>query len=140
MAKRESKPREYGDGRVWLPKGGRTYMAAWYVNNKEVRRSTKSTSKAEASRFLRRMLGAKEDGKPAPARGCTFEELVEMLHDHYQRKGRLSWGRVSRAVKHLSEVFAGKHSSEITTDRVDAYEAGRLRAKAAPATIQKELA
>jgi len=66
--------------------------------------------------------------------------MKAMLEADYERKGNISWGRVSRALKHLSEFFGRDRANEITTERVHAYEAARLKAGAARATLNNELA
>jgi integrase len=135
------KERAYGDGRVFRPKGSRKWMVAWYVNGKEVRRSTHTESEAEAHDYLRKMLGDKVDGRPVPVRRrCTFEDLVALLRDDYRVKGNVSWDTADRAVGHLREAFGQDQVANITADRVVKYQAARLDEGAARATIHKELA
>src|SRR5262245_16586477 len=146
VGKRE---REYGDGRVWLPKGGRIYMAAGYVKGKEVRRSTKAKTETEAHRYLRRMVGDKENGEPAPPslqeqrtavqEGPDFEELAKMVVSHYHRKGRRSLPRMQLSIAHLRQAFGAHQATDITPAEVDRYVGSRLEAGAARGTVDLEL-
>jgi integrase len=144
MTKRVAK-RERGAGRVYLRPGSKTYMASWHEDGVEIRRSTGATNEQDAYRFLRLKIGEREAGKETgvptgEAQVCTFEEMKAMLEADYKRKGNISWGRASRALKHLSEFFGRDRANDITTERVHAYEAARLKAGAARATLNNELA
>lgn len=138
MARRSE--RAYGDGRVFLPKGSRKWMVAWYVNGKEVRRSAKTESETEARNFLRRMLGNKVDDRPVPvARPCSFEDLATLVVNDYEVNGRKTLRRLHQSLGHLRRVFGQDRAADITTDRIVAYQAARLREGAALATVRLEL-
>ena len=139
MGKR--KERAYGDGRVFQPKGSKKWMVAWFVNGKEVRRSAGTESEAAAHDFLRKMLGDKVDGRPVPVTNpVTFEDMATLLVNDYEVNGRRSLDRAKRSLHHLRLVFGLHRAVDLKRDRVNAYIAERLKAKAAPATVQKELA
>ena len=138
MGKR--KERAYGDGRVFRPKGSKKWMAAWCVNGKEVRRSTGTESEAAAHDFLRKMLGDKVDGRPAPLSDpCTFEDMAALLENDYRVNGHRSLKRALQSVEHLRRTFGADRATAITTDRIVAYQAARLAEKAARATVRLEL-
>jgi integrase len=69
----------------------------------------------------------------------TFEDLAQMVFDDYRVNGRKSLSRAERSVKHLKTWFARARAVDITTDRVSAYIADRMKV-AKPATVRLELA
>jgi integrase len=72
------------------------------------------------------------------AKRLRFEDLCDLLRRDYTRKRNRS--RLESKLTRLAEVFAGDRALEITTDRIDRYIEAREKAKARPATINRELA
>jgi integrase len=70
----------------------------------------------------------------------SLEDLCQMLLDDYRANQRRSLERIGAALVHLKEHFGGARACDLTTDRITAYVAARLAAKAANATISRELA
>lgn len=131
---------KYGNGVVF--KRGRVWWIRYYAGTPATRReeSTKSHRERDAWTLLRARLADKDAGRPLPVtRLCTFDDLVGLLRDDYQVKGNVSWSTVEQAVEHLKNVFGDDRAEAITADRVKAYQAARLKAGAAPATLHKEV-
>jgi len=70
----------------------------------------------------------------------TLQDLCEMLRNDYRANQRRSLGRVEAGLGHLTDHFGDTRACDLTTDRVTAYVAVRQTAKAANATINRELA
>jgi integrase len=71
----------------------------------------------------------------------TLKDLCEMLRNDYRANQRRSLERVEAGLTHLTDHLGGDtRACDITTDRVTAYVATRQAAKAANATINRELA
>ena len=69
----------------------------------------------------------------------TFAAMIERLkHDHVVKGLRAN--DLSVRLAHLEPFFKDMRAPEITTEIVEKYVAQRLREKAAPATINRELA
>jgi integrase len=67
-------------------------------------------------------------------------DLCEMLRNDYRANERCSLPRVEASLAHLTEHCDGTRACDLTTDRIIAYVAVRQGAKAANATINRELA
>ena len=77
---------------------------------------------------------------PESARKLRYAELEKGLFDDYKVNDRRTLPDLPRAVAPLRAAFGGMKALDITTARIRAYTALRLEEKAAPATINKELA
>jgi integrase len=115
--------------------------AVWWIyysqNGKQVRKSSKSTRKCDADRFLKQIEGDISRGKrPALSYEDTrFSELIELLKTDYKHKGNKSRLRVG----HLKEFFGDLKAVEITTSRVKDFVNELLDEGLKPATINREL-
>ena len=74
------------------------------------------------------------------AEKTTYEDLEQMLLDHYRTNGLRSLARMEGALQHLRGFFSRALAREITTDRIPRYIAYRQEQKAANATVNRELA
>ncbi len=130
--------RAWGTGRIFKRKRSRFYYVRYYdADGKRRTEATGTTSEARAEEHLRRVLGQKDRGELNPdARKVTFEQLVELVKSDRVKRSR----RSALKLTHLSETFGGKRATQITTPAVDAFEAARLSAGAARATVNNELA
>jgi integrase len=71
----------------------------------------------------------------------TLEDLFAMLENYYEVNARRSRTVIKYPLKHLRDYFdPGAKAVTITTDRLNAYIATRLRERAAPASVRNELA
>jgi integrase len=101
------------------------------------------TSHAAAVKLLKKRLGEVAQGRPAgrDVERTTFGELAGMLVADYKANGRRSLERIEGALSHLRAYFEDEcRAMDITSDRITAYQASRLDAGAAAATINRELA
>jgi integrase len=142
--------RKRGEGRIFQDKyrdrttGGwrtcETWTIRWYAAGRHHKQSGFRTE-AAARRELRTKQEASAQGIYVPgADRTTFENLAQMLLDEYRANGRRSVDRVQDALDHLREFFDGYRARAVTAERVLAYVRQRQAAKAANATVNRELA
>src|SRR5215467_13095733 len=74
------------------------------------------------------------------AEKTTYEDLEQMLLDHYRTNRLRSLGRVKGALQHLRSFFSRALALEITAVRILRYVVYRQEQRAANATINRELA
>lgn len=106
-----------------------------------VREASGTEKKQEAKKLLMRREGASVEGRPTSpqATKITVSELFADLVNEYTVNGR-RLDRLQFSLAHLRPVFASRRAMQVTTADVTAYAATRLAAKAAPATVNRELA
>ena len=126
-------------GRVFQRDPNGPWYFAWSHRGREYRRSSHSDSRAIAERKLREVMKRIGAGYEASEDRLTFAAMIERLkHDHLVKGHRANDLPVRLA--HLEPFFKDLRAPEITTEAVERYVAQRLREKAAPATINRELA
>ncbi len=134
-----------GLGRVFRPKVRGRETAVWWldysVGGERHRESSRTTSKVEANRLIRKRLVEREAGKVVgrPDR-LTFREIRQGLERHYEREGNRSLRRAQQALDHL-QLFLGaeRRAMEITRHLVNAYIEHRLVEGAARSTATYEV-
>jgi hypothetical protein len=92
--------------------------------------------------MLRVELDRKAKGlaaSPDP-RLCLVDDLLEALEARYTTEGRRSLPRLKFSTEHLMRLFKGVQAIRVTGADVLRYAQQRLGEKAAPATINRELA
>jgi hypothetical protein len=106
------------------------------------RESSEATKEQEARRLLKQREGAAVEGRVIVPRSdrVTIAELAENLKADYKANGRKSADRLEFSLAHLLPFFGTRRAMTITSADVTAYRVQRLEAKAAPATINRELA
>ena len=129
-----------GMGRIF--KRGSVYWVAYYHRGKEFRESSESDNESTAKKLLKKRIGEVAQGRlhGANQERVTFEDLAQALLADYQINGRLSARSARLSISHLREFFGFDRAIDITTDRIKAYAADRQKAKAANASINRELA
>lgn len=131
----------HGDGRIF--KRGDVYWIAYCAGTpaREVRESSGSRNLNDARKLLRVRLGDKASGRALPTIGrrAAFEDLARLLEADYVAKGRRSLKRALLSLSHLRETFGDFRCEAITSDRIMAYQAARLREGAAAGTVRLEL-
>lgn len=130
-----------GTGAVY--QRGATWWIVYYDHGKRYRESSDSESRSVAVDLLRKRLG--ECGKarrvnPTEEARLTVEQLFAALEVDYTNNGRRSLSTLKYRLKPLRDAFGGDRALTVTEARVESYKADRLAAKAAPATINRELA
>ena len=125
----------YRRGKIWWFK--------WCdVQGRSHYRSSGSTEGTVAENMLRDELKRKADGlaaAPDPRR-CLVDDLLEALENRYRLEGRRSLERLRDSVEHLLRLFRGVAAAQVRGTDVLRYANLRLEEKAAPATVNRELA
>ena len=105
-------------------------------------RSSGSTDQEVAEQMLRDELGRKAKGLPASPdpRLCLVDDLIEALEARYTTESRRSLARLKFSKEHLLRLFKGVQAILVTGADVLRYAQQRLAEKAAPATVNRELA
>jgi len=122
------------------------YIAFYDSNGKQITESTKSPSRSVAEAQLRKRLQEVSTGVPVEvSRKLKYEHIrASLIADYKDRKVRMLeddggkpyvWG-----FEHLDPFFGGKLVRNITTDTLRGFVKKRREAKAAPATINRNLA
>ncbi|HEV7734579.1 MAG TPA: site-specific integrase [Candidatus Binatia bacterium] len=132
--------RAYGDGRVILR--GSVYHYDFWLEGKNYRGSAKTGDRDAAERYLarERERAHKVDYLAPRTKTVTLETLREIVAADYKRKENKSLRRVAECYARLADVFSRVKATQITTERLERYTAGRIDEKAKPATINYELA
>ena len=129
-----------GMGRIF--KRGSIYWIAYYHRGQEYRESAESESESAAKKLLKKRIGEVAQGRLRGANQdrLTFDDLAQALLADYQINGRRSLRSARLSISHLRKFFGFDRAVDITTDRIKAYAADRQKAKAANASINRELA
>jgi site-specific recombinase XerD len=133
----EKKLEAYGGMKHGVFRRGKTWWVYYRANGRTIYESTGSEKKQDAVALREQRRTQARAGMLAPdGRKLTFEDLLKMLEADATAKGNRSRPNIVRLTAH----FAGWRARAITTDAVRAYEAERLAAGAARATVNQELA
>jgi integrase len=129
-----------GMGRIF--KRGSIYWIAYYHRGEEYRESAASDNESAAKKLLKKRIGEVAQGRLRGANQdrLTFDDLAQALLEDYQINGRRSLRSARLSIRHLRKFFGFDRAVDITTDRIKAYAADRQKAKAANASINRELA
>jgi hypothetical protein len=141
-----------GDGLVYQPiyrdkrTGVRRKVTTWWIQHsvqgRRFRESSNSRVRHEAEALLRKRLAAVARGEkvgPGPGK-TTFEQLIEILLNHYRVNRRRSVGRVEDAAVRLRQFFGDAKLDRIDRDLVSRHVSSRRNEQSASATINRELA
>ena len=122
---------------------GDTWWIKWTgLDHRPHYRSSGSTDREVAEQMLRDEIARKAKGlsaSPDP-RLCLIEHLLEALEARYATEGRRSIARLKFSKEHLLRFFKGVQAIRVTGADVLRYAQQRLAEKAAPATVNRELA
>jgi integrase len=134
-----------GDGCVFQKPGTKNWWIAYSFRGHPYQESSGSPDKKVAERLLRKRL--KEVQKPnfvnpAKEERWTLADMKEKIRLDYERKQNRSFEGVEFAFKHLEaeEAFKFCRVFDITSEKVQQYGDKRLRAGAARASVNYELA
>jgi integrase len=132
----------YVDKRTGERKTAATWWVQYSVRGKRFRESSGSSNRVDAVKLLKRRIGDAGQGRTiGPQTEKTrFKQLTQMLIDDYRANGRRSLKRIKASVGHLLAFFGDEFAMDVTGDRIASYVANRQDEKAAPATINRELA
>jgi integrase len=143
MNSSDPKSRGRGEGMIYKKPGSDIWTARLYIAvlGHHKKRSTRTTDEQKARRFLAKWRAEVIGGTWLPdADRTTFAQLAEMLRNDYVANGRRSAQRLGAVLGHLHRAFGHLKAKAISSDRITAYVADRLKEKAKPATINRELA
>lgn len=132
----------YRDKRTGDVRTAAVWWVQWCYRGKVYRQSAHSTNRPDAVRLLKQKLGEVGRGRVSSpeVERTTLEDLCEILLNDYRANQRRSVDRVRGSLAHLEEHFGRTRACDLTTDRITADVAARQTAKAANATINRELA
>ncbi len=105
-------------------------------------RSSGTADRAVAATMLREQVAHRDRGMPVlpDPRRLFIETLLDNLMTEYRANGRRSIDRVDLSRRHLLHYFRGHSAASVTGADIPRYADRRLNEKAAPATINRELA
>ena len=115
-----------------------TWTIKYYRAGRAHQEPTKFTKKTDAENELKKREGDIAKGVPLTAQIARyrFDEAAKDITAEYTTNRRRSLGELKRRIAlHLTPWFAGRKMAEITTVDVRAYQAQRLKAGAAPASV-----
>ena len=124
-----------------LYRRGNVWWVKYYRNGKSYRESSQSTKKMVAKKLMDRREGEISKGKLPGVHyeKVTFDQLAEDFLRDYRINRRKSIIRAEGSIEKLKEFFEGYRVPGITTQKVNEYIEIRMQAKAANATINREL-
>ncbi len=130
--------RRYGEGAV------RQRGSIWYVrlsiDGKRVEHRTNAKTRREAGAILTELRdGASKGSLTAESLTVRVRDLYDALVHDYQVRGQRAQD-LEKRWQHLEKVFGRSRAKQVSTPSLRAYVTKRLEAKAAPATVQRELA
>lgn len=121
---------------------GNTLWIAYSFRGKMFRESAHTTDEKTARKLLKQRLkqverpgfvGSKEDR-------WTLADMKARIKADYERRQNRSLKTVEYCFKHLEDAFQFRRVIDITTPVIEEYTANRLRAGAARASVNRELA
>jgi site-specific recombinase XerD len=105
------------------------------------REFTEFTNKNDAISYLKQRLSDLQAGRVSIRADVTFDDLATLILTDYRNNGRKNLYNLEVCViPKLRDAFGGLKAVDIHTGQVELYKNERLRANAAPATINRELA
>ena len=126
---------------VYRQPGSRYWWGRIYRNGRRLRRSLKTTSRAQAEKRLREWqeeLDAVIWGEQ-PAR--TYDEaMLHFLESHVPNLKPASGRRYETSARHLSRHLSGLLLNKVTSGALSGFEGARRAEGASPPTIRRDLA
>jgi integrase len=139
---KEKRRRTHGSGSVYAR--GKTWWIKYYDSAGERQfESSKSGIKADAESLLRIRLGEVAAGthRLLQPQAATVSDCMALVVADYRLHRRASLADVEQRIsKHLKPAFGWLKAAEFTTKHAEIYIRDRRKAKAAEATINRELA
>lgn len=126
-----------------IKKTASTWWVKYYVHGKPIRENAHTANRADAVRLLKKRTGDAANGKPVgpDLDRTTLADLLAMVEADYCANSRRSLDRVQQAGVHLRSFFGdARKAHDITADLITRYAAHRLAEKAAPSSVNYEMA
>lgn len=128
-----------GQGSIYLR--GKTYWIRYSWHGKEYRESAKTGDEKHAAKFLQRRL--KAVGTPlfvdAKEQRYTLDDMLAKIELHYVKKQNRSFKNVKYSWPLIESGFPFRRVVDIDKDAIELYQSARLKAGAAPSTINREV-
>ena len=128
-----------GQGSIYLR--GKTYWIRYSWHGKEYRESAKTGDGKKAAKFLQRRL--KAVGTPlfvdAKEQRYTLDDMLAKIELHYVKKQNRSFKNVKYSWPLIAAGFPFRRVVDIDKDAIEQYQIARLKAGAAPSTINREV-
>jgi integrase len=130
-----------GSGHIYR-RGAIYWFKFFDARSKPHWRSSGSRDRRVAEAMLRAQLGQRDLGGPVlpDPRRVPVDTLLDNLLAEYRLNGRRSIGRADLSCRHLRRFFEGRAAGSVTGADVNRYADLRRQEKAAPATVNRELA
>jgi integrase len=129
-----------GNGSIYLR--GQTYWIRYSWHGKEYRESAQTGDEKKAAKALQRRL--KAVGTPMfiepKEQRYALDDMLEKIELHYSKKQNRSFKNVKYCWPHIEGGFPFHRVVDIDKDAIEKYQAARLKAGAAPSTINRETA
>lgn len=128
-----------GDGFIYRHPGSRFWWMEYSHKGKVYRQSTRCVKPKAAQNVLRAIIDSLR--KSSASSTLLVADLYKSVQLDYEVNRRKSIRDLkSRWGKHLAKVFAALPATSVSAKDVKAYTSKRLEEKAAPATVNRELA
>lgn len=115
------------------------WWAAYYLNGRLVRRSTKTEKKGVALRQLKHWEGNPREADPRQDR-TTIDELAADFLNDYRINGKKSLDAAEDRVNQLLKIFRGRKAGSIDTSEIRQYIVDRLAEGYANASVNRDMA
>jgi len=127
--------------RIYQRKGkkGLVWYADYSLNGQRVQVSLGKIAKAKAKEQLALLTADVVRGVYALPVKLTFSEMADD-YMKYAKVHKRSWLRDEQILVHLSDPFGAKRLTQIDRSSVEDYQCERLLERAAPATVNREVA
>lgn len=141
-----------GSGTVYRPtytatNGSPKTQRVWWIGYQPlgqpyIRESAHTNSRSRAEEILRERLREAATGAPMgpDVEVATVSSLIPLLRDDYKANRRRSWKRAALSARHLEKHLGQAKVKAMSEATLSSYVARRLQAKAAAATVNRELA
>lgn len=120
-------------------KRGPTWWVRFRVGGRHIRRSAKTTSKAEATQYLHRLMAEHASLSRGDLPRRTFEQGTERFFDETSIRDKTKTGyRTSE--RSLMPFFKGVYFDDITRQRIGVYVTARKKQGVTDTTVRRDLA
>ena len=129
-----------GQGSIYLR--GTTYWIRYSWHGKEYRESAHTADEKKAQKLLQqrlRAVGTPSFAEPKEQR-YTLDDLLDKLELDYTRKQNRSFKNIKYCWPHIAAGFPFHRVVDIDKDAIEKYQTARIKAGAASATINREVA
>ena len=131
-----------GNGRIFKQKTSRFWWVQFYDGSgRKIRMSATSTSKTEATKFLRQKLAEIDGGNfvgPEQSR-ITVGDILDFVEADYKANGQ-DWGSIKYKARCVRERFGRFKATSVSETAIERFKSDLLAEGKAPATVNRHLA